>query len=207
MQNVCIVSHIATFHKVNAAFEVIFDGERKIWKHRNILSISLLWEGNMERSGVGGGKGLEISANKETASEGFLKASYDGEKKWSRSRSTLDCLGTRLVPAHFWRQAQKVCTPHRLFRLGVIQRMEDILVFPVNHVFSILSNVIHTAWKFQKETVEFVCNLWWCLYLVLGKLKKELILFRNILGIFQCFPKKYFFVFISCKIWITFSAL
>ena len=140
----CIVSHIATFHKVNAAFEVIFDGERKIWKHRNILSISLLWEGNMERSGVGGGKVLEISANKETASEGFLKASYDGEKKWSRSRSTLDCLGTRLVPAHFWRQAQKVCTPHRLFRLGVIQRMEDILVFPVNHVFSILSNVIHS---------------------------------------------------------------
>ena len=39
----------------------------------------------MERSGVGGGKVLEISANnKETASEGFLKASYDGEKKWSR---------------------------------------------------------------------------------------------------------------------------
>ena len=146
MQNVCIVSHIATFHKVNAAFEVIFDGERKIWKHRNILSISL-WEGNTERSGVGGGKVLEISANKDRLWRQVMMERRSG----LGSRSTLDCLGTRLVPAHFWRQVQKACTPHRLFRLGVIQRMKDILVFPVNHVFSILSNVIHTAWKFPKK--------------------------------------------------------
>ena len=152
-------------------------------------------------------QGIRNQGEQRPAPRGFWRQVMMERRSGLGSRSTLDCLGTRLVPAHFWRQAQKVCTPHRLFRLGVIQRMEDILVFPVNHVFSILSNVIHTAWKFQKETVEFVCNLWWCLYLVLGKLKKELILFRNILGIFQCFPKKYFFVFISCKIWITFSAL
>ena len=96
-------------------------------------------------------QGIRNQREQRPPLRGFWRQVMMERRSGLGSRSTLDCLGTRLVPAHFWRQVQKACTPHRLFRLGVIQRMKDILVFPVNHVFSILYNIIHTAWKFPPK--------------------------------------------------------
>ena len=96
-------------------------------------------------------QGIRNQREQRPPLRGFWRQVMMERRSGLGSRSTLDCLGTRLVPAHFWRQVQKACTPHRLFRLGVIQRMKDILVFPVNHVFSILSNIIHTVCKYPKK--------------------------------------------------------
>ena len=75
-------------------------------------------------------QGIRNQGEQRPAPRGFWRQVMMERRSGLGSRSTLDCLGTRLVPAHFWRQVQKACTPHRLFRLGVIQRMKDILVFP-----------------------------------------------------------------------------
>ena len=101
----------------------------------------------MERSGVGGGKVLEISANKETASEGFLKASYDGEKKWSRVSLDLRLSWHKIGASSFLAPGSESVYTTPPFQIGRHPTHERHIGLPgpVNRVFSILYNIIHTA--------------------------------------------------------------
>ena len=96
-----------------------------------------------------------------------LKASYDGEKKWSRVSLDLRLSWHKIGASSFLAPGSESVYTTPPFQIGRHPTRERHigLPVPVNHVFSILSNIIHTAWKSQK-TVEFVCNRWWCLYFV-----------------------------------------
>ena len=112
-------------------------------------------------------QGIRNQREQRPPPRGFWRQVMMERRSGLGSRSTLDCLGTRLVPAHFWRQVQKACTPHRLFRLGVIQRMKDILVFPAQWIMYLVffTTSFILLENSPQKTVEFVCNRWWCLYL------------------------------------------
>ena len=113
-------------------------------------------------------QGIRNQREQRPPLRGFWRQVMMERRSGLGSRSTLDCLGTRLVPAHFWRQVQKACTPHRLFRLGVIQRVKDILVFPAQWIMYLVffTTSFILLENSPKKTVEFVCNRWWCLYFV-----------------------------------------